>query len=575
MHVDGLWMVWIDRTFHPPNPGWSGVPGDGPYHAAVKSGDMHQPAAGRGEASGRGSRWLRWPWAVLLIVAVCVAVYWVRLGSSGLSMSEGHRAIPGWEMARSGEWLVPRMFERVYVRKPPGMFWAIAASAKVLGETEFSARAVSATAMTASALVVFGVTRRWFGSAGGLGAGLAQAITPLWWSVGRSAEIESLNNALTQAACLLVVDAMVRWRGDSRGATRATEKLVTPFGLAICTGGALLVKGPACAGAIGATLVAGLLVMRSALVVFRPAVVAGLLLGTAVFGAWVWAAERAISAMMVDALAPVVRQSVGDFLFGPGWVTKLPLMPIAAIASAMPAAAALMFVFGRDARAERERGEGARVSHDAACVLSFGVILGVSGLTLAGVTNPRYAMPVLTLAPPVVGYVVRGALGGFGEKRARIARGLMLGGPVRLGAVMLVAAVVVAQVMEGNRAHKSGRDAGEALGEALAQRATARGDATVEVWADHSIEARPEVLEWCRRKATELGVGVRARWVALGGVAPAQASGAWLLVRSDEGGDEAAAWRTERERAGEARVAKFGFELLIPLAAKGSGDPFK
>lgn len=542
--------------------------GRSPVPSGVNAGETHQSgtATGRG---GKGSRWRRWPWAVLLIVAVCAAVYWVRLGSSGLSMSEGHRAIPGWEMARSGEWLVPRMFERVYVRKPPGMFWAIAASAKLLGETEFSARAVSATAMTVSALAVFLVTRRWFGSAGGLAAGLGQALTPLWWSVGRSAEIEALNNALTQAACLLVADSIVRWRGGSRRAVRPKETLATILGVTICAGGALLVKGPACAGAIGATLLAGLVVMRSARAVFRPAVIVGLLLGAAVFGEWALMAERAIAAMPVDPLAPVVRQSVGDFLFGPGWPAKLPLMPITAIVSVMPAAAALLFVFGRDARAEREAGESACVAHDAARVLAFGSAIGVAALTLAGVTNPRYAMPALTLVPPAVGYVVWGALGGFGERRAKIARTLMLGGPARLGAVMTVAAVVGAQVMEGSRERNSGRGAGEKLGEVLAERATVRGEATVEIWADNSIEARPEVLEWCRRKATELGVVGRARWVSLGAVTATDAAGTWLLVRSDAGGDEATAWAAGRERVGEARAAKFGFVLLGPAVGQG------
>lgn len=532
--------------------------------------------AGRLEGAGGRDGWRRGRWAALLIVAVCAAVYWVGLGSNGLSMSEGHRAIPGWEMARSGEWLVPRMFERVYVRKPPGVFWAIAASAKVLGETEFSARAVSATAMTASALVVFFVTRRWFGGAGGLAAGLAQALTPLWWSVGRSAEIEALNNALTQAACLLVVDAMMRWRegAAASGRTSSAVSWVTMVGVATCTGGALLVKGPACAGAIGAVLLAGLLVKRSARAVVRPSVLAGLVLGVAAFGAWVFMAERAIAAMAVDPVAPVVRQGVGDFLYGPGWPAKLAVFPLATLASVMPAGVAMLFVFGRGARAERDAGREACIAHDAARVLTLGALLGVGALMLSGVTNPRYAMPVLTLVPPTVGYVAWGVRGGFGERRQRIARGLMLGGPARLGWVLLIAAVVTAQVMERSRARNSGRDAGERLGVALAERATARGEATVEVWADHSIEARPEVLEWCRRKATELGVGVRARWVSLGSGAPEKAAGVWLLVRADEGGDEASVWRAGREAAGEARAAKFGFVLLAPDGSGGRvGSP--
>ena len=511
---------------------------------------------------------------MLLILGVCAAVYGPRLGTHGLSMSEGHRAIPGWEMATSGEWLLPRMFERLYLRKPPGMFWAIAASAKVLGETEFSARAVSALSMTASALLVFFITRRWFGNPGGLAAGLAQALTPLWWLPGRSAEIEALNNTLTQAACLLIADAIVRWRaaGKGVGATggvgspteTARATLFTTLGVAISTGGALLVKGPACVSAIGATLLAGLVVARAARAAFRPGVVAGLLVGAGAFGAWLWMAERAIAAAGVDPLAPVVRQSVGDFLYGPGWATKLPLMPIAAIASAMPAALAMLFVFGRDACAERDAGEQARLATNAARLLSMAALLGVGALAAAGVTNPRYAMPALGLIPPVVGYVVWGVLGGFGHARARLARALMLGNPARLGVVMTIAAVVGAQVMESSRARNSGRDAGQVLGALLAQHAAARGQTGVEVWADFAIEARPEVLDACRRTARSLGLDVRARWVALADAPPDQASGAWLLLRSDPEGSELPRWSEGRVAVGEAKAAKFGFVLLAP-----------
>lgn len=537
----------------------------------------HEPETANGPARTDGSRWARPARAVLLLVALCVSVYWVRLGSSGLSMSEGHRAIPGWEMARSGEWLVPRLFERVYLRKPPGMFWAEAASARVLGETEFSARAVSALAMTASVLVVFFVSRRWFGSEGGLAAGVSQALTPLWWSPGRSAEIESLNNMLTQAACLLVVDAIVRGRagriGDPSAASPGAEgsckadplpSLVVVLGVAIGVGGALLVKGPACAAAIGATLLAGAVVARSFRAMFRPAVLTGILLGVGGFVVWAWMAERAIGAMEIDPIAPVVRQGVGDFLFGPGWATRLPLMPIAALASVMPAAGALLFVFGRGARAERQAGEGARLASDAARVLALGALLGVGALTLAGVTNPRYAMPALTLVTPLVGYVVWGTRGGFGDQRARIARWLMLGNPARLGLVMTIAALIATPIMEHSRAANSARDAGEKLGEALAQRATARGEPSAEVWADHAIEARPEALEWCARKARELGVQVRPRWVSLGEPASSRAAGVWLLVRDDEGSREMRAWSPGRDRAGEASASKFRFVLLTP-----------
>ncbi len=146
----------------------------------------------------------------VLLVAVCCAVYLPGLGSTGLSMSEGHRVIPAWEMlddARAGEphWMVPRMFGTAYLRKPPGVMWAIAGSSAVLGETEFAARLPSALAATLLTLTVWGFSTRWFGSPWGLAAGLAQALLPVMWPSGRSAEIESLHVLTTGVAGLLVL----------------------------------------------------------------------------------------------------------------------------------------------------------------------------------------------------------------------------------------------------------------------------------------------------------------------------------------------------------------------------------
>jgi 4-amino-4-deoxy-L-arabinose transferase-like glycosyltransferase len=66
-----------------------------------------------------------WVQVVLTLAAACLAqLPW--LGSSGLSQSEGHRAIPGWTMLERGNWIVPHLFEQPYLRKPPGMPWAVA-----------------------------------------------------------------------------------------------------------------------------------------------------------------------------------------------------------------------------------------------------------------------------------------------------------------------------------------------------------------------------------------------------------------------------------------------------------------
>ena len=99
----------------------------------------------------------------------------------GLSYTEGHRAIPAWEMLESGDWLVTTLFDRVYLRKPPGMAWAIAGSSAVFGQTEFAARFVSAVCSTAMVLVAYGFARRWFGARWALSAGIG---SPDYWITG-------------------------------------------------------------------------------------------------------------------------------------------------------------------------------------------------------------------------------------------------------------------------------------------------------------------------------------------------------------------------------------------------------
>src|SRR5262249_8439204 len=99
----------------------------------------------------------RWEvaWQGLIVLVAAGLVYWPFLGHSGFAFSEGQRVFPGWEMARGGDWLVPRLFGQAYLRKPPGMPWAIALASFVFGENEFSARSVSALAVTLGALISF------------------------------------------------------------------------------------------------------------------------------------------------------------------------------------------------------------------------------------------------------------------------------------------------------------------------------------------------------------------------------------------------------------------------------------
>ncbi|MBK7403358.1 MAG: glycosyltransferase family 39 protein [Phycisphaerales bacterium] len=211
----------------------------------------------------RATGWVcagRWRQAGLLL-AVCLAIFLPRLGATGFSMSEGHRVIPAWEMlddAHAGRphWLVPRMFGTAYLRKPPGVMWAIAASSSLLGENEFAARLPSALAATLLALAVWRFATRWFGSPWGLAAGLAQALLPVTWPSARSAEIESLHLLTTGVACLLMFDLLAR-PGQRFAQTWGRGLLLT-----IAMIGMLFTKGPAGAPFLGGVIFGAMLLVR-------------------------------------------------------------------------------------------------------------------------------------------------------------------------------------------------------------------------------------------------------------------------------------------------------------------------
>lgn len=478
-----------------------------------------------------------------MLIALWACIYLPRLGHSGLSMSEGHRAIPAWEMLghggeRAGGWVVPRMFERAYLRKPPGVQWAIAGSSAVFGQTTFAARLPSALAVLALAGACGWCARRWFGPGAGGPAALAAVLMPLLVSPGRSAEIESMHNAACALAALLLLDGAVRGRVASG----------VLAGLALAAAG--LFKGPA-----GLPVLAGV-------------VLAGALTPGALARAWRgWAVAALVAAAVLVPIGLIIRreasilpdlvsQGPGEFLWDPSRLGGIALLMPAALASALPASLALLFPWGPDARREDA---GPR---SAARLVGLAVLLGLGVFVLAGVSNPRYTQPALAACPVLVGWVVLGARGAFVPHRARIARAMLFGRASALAAVLLAGCVGYAQWSESRRVETSGAAAGAALGALIARDA--------EVWADHAIEARPEVLEALRSAAASRGVRARVRWMPMGPDALPPA-GSYVLLRADAGSGELARAEAERwplrrvnlpGKEGVERVEGFAFVLL-------------
>ncbi|QKK07076.1 MAG: hypothetical protein HND58_02130 [Planctomycetota bacterium] len=480
----------------------------------------------------------RWRQALLLVL-VSAAIFLPRLGATGLSMSEGHRAIPAWEMledARAGEahWLVPRMFETAYLRKPPGMLWAIAGSTAVFGETEFAARFPSALSAMLLGLAVWWFATRWFGSPWGLAAGLAQVLLPVTWPSARSAEIESLHMLTTGVACLAITDALTRNPITLRFALSTHALLV--LGIV----GTVLTKGPAGAPFIVATFLmcwrSGERRGRFPPLQFALIVTAATVAALRLFAEW--------DTTIAQSAGRVVLQGVSDFMWEPSRLIAIFLLGLVVIATMLPASLALMFPFGPDCNAERQQelirwGPLARHAEtDIARCLAWSGVVSLLLLTVFGVGNPRYGLPLCALLTPLIAYVARGmgrrGLKGpapaFVGKRPAIAQAMFLGRPWVWPVVLLIGAAVYVGVLEPDRRASSGRDAGIALAAALPDGA--------ELWADEMVEARPEVLYYAVREAARQGRDVRVRWLKPSFLPAEQPGGLLLLLREDELVDE-------------------------------------
>jgi len=457
-----------------------------------------------------------------IILAACIPVYWLGIGHAGLGATEGHRAIPAWEMLDTGDWWLPHLFERVYLRKPPGMAWAIAASSTILGRTEFAARAVSAAAATLSALVALTFARRWFGPRAGLAAGLAQALMPVWFVFARNAEIESLHTLACQIAMFVALDLIIRPAGFGVFRSLALAGAITAAGL---------IKGPAGAPALLGALVAGATALRAPRALARPALLCGLILaGALLAGAFATIKSR----LDASGLVPVL-QDPSEFAPSLARLPKILQLCPAALLQGLPVTgAAALALWPRTAMRDRERGAPLSVPDDAGLIaraLALTFALSVVILMVSGVSNPRYALPALTPLAPLAGWAWVGRLGLFDGWRRRLATWTSLGRLWAWPAVALVLIpIYVFTFMEPRRLEVSGKEAGDALAEALP------GECVL--YADWLVEARPEVLHYARERAGQLGRRVRVRWIDFDSFAPAAGERSVLVVRTDAHGDE-------------------------------------
>jgi 4-amino-4-deoxy-L-arabinose transferase-like glycosyltransferase len=143
------------------------------------------------------------------------------LGSAPLSdTTEARHAEVGREFVESGHWLVPTLFDRPHLTKPPLTDWLIAAGITIFGPNEFGARFFNALAAALTVSLAAGLAMRMAGARAGLLTTFFLLTSPVMLALARTISIDILLGALGAAALWAV------WELAAGSARRKTASAI-------------------------------------------------------------------------------------------------------------------------------------------------------------------------------------------------------------------------------------------------------------------------------------------------------------------------------------------------------------
>src|SRR5882672_4971459 len=164
-------------------------------------------------------------------------VWFLPLGSYRLfNPDEGRYAEIAREMAASGDWVTPRLDALRYFEKPPLQYWATAATYRLFGESEWSARLWAALTGFLGLLLTGWIGARLYGAAAGALAALVQAGSLLYLGLAR---ILTLDMGLTVTLELALCGLLLLGQPERKDADSRLGALLLALGVAL----AFLAKG--------------------------------------------------------------------------------------------------------------------------------------------------------------------------------------------------------------------------------------------------------------------------------------------------------------------------------------------
>lgn len=137
---------------------------------------------------------------LLLVAALLVLIPGIHV--SLFDRDEGWYAQVSREMLASGDWLTPHYLGKVWLAKPPLLYWLVAGTFRILGVGEWQARIVPVGASCLSVLLTASLAARMFDRRTGVIAGLLLLTFGLFSIVGKMLLTDSVMLACTLTAIL-------------------------------------------------------------------------------------------------------------------------------------------------------------------------------------------------------------------------------------------------------------------------------------------------------------------------------------------------------------------------------------
>jgi 4-amino-4-deoxy-L-arabinose transferase-like glycosyltransferase len=336
-----------------------------------------------------------------LIFIAGLFIYGLWLGDSPLDRTEPFRALVAHQMVHGSSWLVPRLYGELYLRKPPLIYWIEASVELLVGRgNEWVWRTPSVVGSAFLAAFLAWWAGRWFGASARLPSGFACLALVALWDQNRSADIDALNTvtAIVSTICVLELG-----HGISE-ISNLKSRIGWTIGLGLAVGAMLLLKGPGGLPQLLGAIVGPAIVLRSWKRVRWPSLVIGILIGLAMFAAYVIAAKMAMQQAHIVADKTGWYEVIEKIFLG-GWKKRLLalVMPVELLAFALPVSAVLPIAVMMIRRLP-----GDDVFRQRALAILGTLGAGLIIWMIEGNDNPRYEYVMLPLLAPVVGFVWAG-----------------------------------------------------------------------------------------------------------------------------------------------------------------------